>query len=105
MSLDQHERRREPRVRLRIGLRIEGSSAEGRAFVIDTKTFDVSPSGAGVELPFPLPVGSVVAVTGHRIGFESRAVVRHNSKDRSTSNAIVGLEFLDGMRLPVVDWH
>ena len=65
----------------------------------------MSPSGAGLELPMPLPVGSIIAVSGRKITFEARAVVRHNFRDRSTHNAIVGVEFLDGKHLPVVEWH
>jgi hypothetical protein len=105
MTWDHNERRREPRLRLRIGLTIAGFDRDGEPFEIDTKTFDVSPSGAGVELPHSLAVGSVVDVTGNRIGFQARAVVRHNCTDRSTTNTIVGLEFLDGKKLPVVEWH
>lgn len=105
MSTESHDRRREPRLRLRVGLAVSGHNAEGAAFRFDAVTFDVSPSGAAIELPMPLPVGSTVAVTGRKFAFEARGVVRHNYRHRSTANAIVGIEFLDGAHLPVVNWY
>ena len=98
------ERRREPRLRLRVSVTVEGMRGDGNLFRVDTKTFDVSPSGAGIELPWPIPIGSILEVTAERLGFAARAIVRHNMTDRSTTNSIVGLEFLDGKRLQVVDW-
>lgn len=104
MSHAYQERRREQRVHLRIRVHVEGLDADGELFSIDTKTFDVSPSGASLEMPFTLPIGNIVEVTSRRLAFTARAVVRHAYTDRSTKALVVGLEFLDGKQLPGVEW-
>jgi CheY-like chemotaxis protein len=56
------ERRREPRVRLSINLKLVGEDAHGVGFVLPVTTNDVSASGFSCMTTAPLEIGTVVQV-------------------------------------------
>lgn len=99
------DRRREPRVRLRVSVTISGTDTTGAEFRYHTKTFDLSPSGISIEMQISLAVGSVIHVEAMKFAFAANAIVRSNRVDRTTNVKLAGIEFLDGKKMQIVEWH
>ena len=96
--------RREPRVRLRTRVRIEGTTKETGKFSIETLTLDVSPHGASVVVEKPLPIGTDVEFIASRYPFRAHATVCTVTRDAHTGLKVLGLEYPDGERNPLVIW-
>ena len=60
LETKQAERRREPRVRLAIGMRIVGADTDSKPFDIQVVTHDASASGFSCHCFFSIPIGSAV---------------------------------------------
>jgi len=63
VEVKQDERRREPRVRLSVGLRMTGNDQSGKGLELTVLTNDVSASGFSCNCVVPLRVGSIVEVS------------------------------------------
>lgn len=105
MTSSPNERRREPRIPLRVRVNVEGRTAAGVAFSVETRTYDVSPSGVSVELTEVLQIGALLYISSPKFPFRAQAVVRNRRTMPGASSMVVGVEFLDGKQFPVVDWH
>jgi PilZ domain-containing protein len=97
-------KRREPRVKLHTHVTVSGCDANGDMFTCDTVTVDVSPHGASFMIESPMRCGSIVDFSTRNYQFRTRAVVRAVDRDRATGNVIVGVEYLDEAKNPVVIW-
>lgn len=97
-------KRREPRVRLNTRVVVTGRDARGEVFSAETTTIDVSPRGAALRLTTPLHLGEIVSFSTRDYAFSTRAVVRSVEIDRADGGALIGLEYLDESRNPVVIW-
>jgi hypothetical protein len=98
-------KRREPRVRLKTRVQIAGRTPENEAFCYETLTLDVSPHGASVLVEAPLPIGTEVTFSAVRYAFHARAVVRSVSLDQETGGCVLGLQYPDHERNPLVIWQ
>lgn len=91
------ERRKEPRVRLSINLKIAGVDSQGKEFVLPVTTNDVSVSGFSCLTAAPLEVGAVVQVMLTQGGREHSAgragIVRVEHK--GTSRQCFGFLFTE----------
>ncbi len=97
-------KRREPRVKLHTFVIVTGRDANGEIFSAETVTVDVSPSGAALRISAPLTCGTVLNFSTRDYEFSTRAVVRSVELDRANGGALVGVEYLDESRNPVVIW-
>jgi hypothetical protein len=97
-------KRREPRVKLHTKVIVTGRDANGEVFSAETVTVDVSPSGASLRLESPLACGMVVTFSTRDYYFSTRAVVRSIEADGENGGALVGVEYLDDSRNPLVIW-
>ena len=97
-------KRREPRVKLHTHVTVSGCDANGDLFTFDTVTVDVSPHGASFTMEDPMRCGSIIEFVTRDYTFRTRAVVRSVDRDRATGNVIVGVEYLDEAKNPVVIW-
>jgi hypothetical protein len=97
-------KRREPRVKLHTHVTVSGCDANGDLFACDTVTVDVSPHGASFVIENPMRCGAVVDFSTRNYKFQTRAVVRSVDRDRATGHVIVGVEYLDEAKNPVVIW-
>jgi hypothetical protein len=95
-------RRREPRVRLAVTFKIRWKDERGRPVYAEAKTFDLSPSGAGIIMDSVLPVGTVIDLAGKLFSFKARAVVRSCRIERLVGRYVIGVEYLDGKEIPIV---
>ena len=98
-------KRREPRVKLHTHVTISGRDANGERFHCETVTVDVSPHGASLAIDYPVGQGEVVDFATRDYSFHTRAVVRSVERDRITGSTVVGVEFLDDARNPLVIWE
>ena len=98
-------KRHEPRVKLHTHVIVSGCDANGEKFLCDTVTVDVSPHGASLALDHPMRCGDVVEFVARDYMFHTRAVVRSVDQDRTTGTTIVGVEYLDAARNPIVIWN
>jgi hypothetical protein len=97
-------KRREPRVRLNTAVTVTGLHANGEAFSYDTITVDVSPGGAAVRIAGSIACGTIVDFATRGYAFRTRAVVRSVEIDQVTGTSVVGVEYLDEARNPIVIW-
>ena len=97
-------KRREPRVKLHTHVTVSGCDANGDLFTCETVTVDVSPHGASFVIESPMRSGAIVDFSTRDYRFQTRAVVRSVDRDRATGNVIVGVEYLDEAKNPVVIW-
>jgi hypothetical protein len=97
-------KRREPRVRLHTRVTLSGRDTNGEKFLCETVTVDVSPHGASLAVDHPLSQGEIVDFATRDYSFHTRAVVRSVERDRTTGTTVVGVEYLDDARNPVVIW-
>ena len=97
-------KRREPRIKLHTKVIVTGRDANGEIFSAETVTVDVSPRGASLMLTSPLSCGTVVNFSTRDYVFSTRAVVRSVEIDRVSGGSLVGVEYLDDSRNPVVIW-
>lgn len=104
MSTRPSERRREPRVNLKIALIVSGTDANDEFFSVETKSVDLSPSGIGVLMDRFLAEGAVVKLTARAYEFTTWAAVRSTRFDKAVGRPIVGFEYLDGVQNPIVDF-
>jgi hypothetical protein len=94
----------EPRVRLRTRVEITGRASDGSPFTEETETLDLSAAGACVALRRRVDPGSVLTFTARGYQFRALAVVRSVERSFAAEPARVGLEFLEGLRNPLVIW-
>lgn len=97
-------RRREPRVLMRSRFHVVGRCTSGQLFSRMAETYDLSPSGAGLLLDVPVPVDACLRISAMRYGFEALAIVRNCSPVAGSLSFLVGVEFLYGVKNPVVSW-
>lgn len=105
---DYADRRRAQRIRLRMKVIVEGTTPDGASFQVEATTVDLSPIGAAIEMPFPVPTETAVTIEAtlksKKDGpFRTEAVVRHNYFDKAVAGAIIGVEYT-GEPIPVVSW-
>jgi hypothetical protein len=98
-------KRKEPRVKLctRVEIVPVGVASGGQPF--ETVTLDVSTCGASVLSEVKLAVGSTVRITALRYAFQANALVRTVALDRTSDKYVLGLEYLDGAKNPIVVWQ
>jgi hypothetical protein len=97
-------RRREPRLKIQTPVRVSGRTLQGEPIAVETVTLDVSPRGASVAVERPIPKGTVVEFSARSYEFRTRASVRSVARDLRTGEIVLGLEFLDDARNPLVIW-
>ena len=95
-------KRKEPRVRLRTRVRLEGRNHDDSRFSLDTVTLDVSPHGASVLCEKSIPIGTVLEFIGTSYPFRAHAIVRSVTRDQESGMAVLGLEYPDDERNPLV---
>ena len=89
-------RRGEPRVALRVQIKLDGTDKMGRHFVEETTTVNVSREGACVETCNALEVGALMTVTAFDDKFTAKARVAIVWSRKSPSNKFrVGLRFVE----------
>ena len=97
-------KRLEPRVRLHTHVAISGRDANGEKFHCETVTCDVSPRGASLALEHPMRCGEIVNFVARDYPFHTRPIERPVERDRETGRIVIGVEYLDDARNPVVIW-
>lgn|SRR5262245_33515136 len=97
-------KRREPRVKLHTHVIVTGRDANGDVFSAETVTIDVSPRGAALRLQSRVTMGTVLNFATRDYKFSTRAVVRSIENDRENGGSLVGVEYLDESRNPLVIW-
>ena len=85
-------KRKEPRVKLDTKVQITTLPEKSEGVTFETVTLDVSPHGASVHSEVALPLGSIVRFAAIRYVFETRAVVRSITPERTSGGYIVGLK-------------
>ncbi len=101
MTVAPVERRRTPRVKMKLPILLRGKDAQGREFEIHSETEDVSRFGALVRLPVRIHVGEVVELQQdsfpgvHMEAIKTRARVVWNDSEGTIGPYRHGLEFLE----------
>ncbi|HEV8713515.1 MAG TPA: response regulator [Candidatus Binatia bacterium] len=96
VEVKQVERRREPRVRLSVGLKMTGNDESGKGLEVTVITNDVSASGFSCICIAPLRIGSFVDVfmtSGQKRVVGRARVVR--VEDANTPRQRFGFEFIE----------
>jgi len=100
------ERRRTPRVKMKIPIIVRGKNALWQDFEVSSETEDVSQVGALIQLPFLIPVGSHVELSRayspafDKVALTTRARIVWNDKEGDSGPYLHGLEFLN----PATHW-
>jgi len=103
---DLLERRKAPRLKLKIAILVCGKDSLGNEFKVQTETVDVSRFGALVGLPFRVPVGERVEIqrssapSPNGFAILTQARIAWNDEVKSSGSYLHGLEFLN----PSPEW-
>lgn len=100
------ERRRAPRIKMKIPIIVRGKNALQRDFEVFSETEDVSQVGALIQLPFLIPIGTRVELSQayfppfDKIALTTRARIVWNNQEGDSGPYLHGLEYLS----PATHW-